>query len=256
MRRSRYGRRAREETDMDRHSWTRNVGRTARGTCGAGSIRLDETGDNANWCTTVVAKVAADPSDDATAAVRVFAPAGTQLTTDQAPGTRLGTATAVAKALALAGADVPLRAYRRRSPGAGLHNDTGGMPPRRHAAGNIGHGARSGPPASANSHVPRHDDGHDCSARPCIRPVCLPPPDIPESLSSAPFGLKLYSATLSRHEHLQPCPPRRVDRHLDAVHAGTVGRHRRTIATPATIAPGAVNLAAKRTGLGADSPAS
>src|SRR5262245_38100958 len=53
-------------------------------------------------------KAFGNPDDDPTASVRIFAPAGTQVTTNQAPGTVLGPVRAVAKVLDLAGADVPL----------------------------------------------------------------------------------------------------------------------------------------------------
>jgi hypothetical protein len=48
-------------------------------------------------------------SEDATASVRIFVPTGTTLTTSQAPGTALGTATALLKLHALAGAEVPVQ---------------------------------------------------------------------------------------------------------------------------------------------------
>ena len=53
-------------------------------------------------------KASLDPNDDATASVRILAPAGTQVTTTQAPGTTLGPVKAIVKALDLAGADLPL----------------------------------------------------------------------------------------------------------------------------------------------------
>ena len=58
--------------------------------------------------TAATIKVSLSPDDDPTASVRVFAPAGTQLTTNQAPGTVLGPVKAIVKALDLGGADLPL----------------------------------------------------------------------------------------------------------------------------------------------------
>jgi hypothetical protein len=49
-----------------------------------------------------------NPDDDPTASVRIFAPAGTPLTTNQAPGAVLGTIRVQARILDLAGAEVPL----------------------------------------------------------------------------------------------------------------------------------------------------
>ena len=63
-------------------------------------VRLTPTGVNI--------KATGDPSEDPTASVRIFAPTGTQLTTNQAPGTTLGTITALATVIDLGGADVPL----------------------------------------------------------------------------------------------------------------------------------------------------
>ena len=45
--------------------------------------------------TGVVVKASLDPNDDPTAAVVILAPAGTQLTTTQAPGTVLGPVNAI-----------------------------------------------------------------------------------------------------------------------------------------------------------------
>ena len=53
-------------------------------------------------------KASLNPNDDPTARVAISAPAGTQLTTNQAPGTVLGPVQAIVKALDLAGADLPL----------------------------------------------------------------------------------------------------------------------------------------------------
>ena len=58
--------------------------------------------------TSATVKLTLDPNDDPTASVRIFVPAGTTLTTTQAPGTSLGPVRAIVKALDLAGADLPL----------------------------------------------------------------------------------------------------------------------------------------------------
>ena len=55
-----------------------------------------------------VFKLTQSSDDDATAVVRIFVPTGTTLTTSQAPGTVLGNASALLKLFALAGASVPV----------------------------------------------------------------------------------------------------------------------------------------------------
>ena len=156
-------------------------------------------------------------------ACAIFAPAGTQLTTNQAPGTVLGTATAIAKALALAGADVPLRGpTRRRGAGAGLRNDTGGMhskAPRRSQRGSWCSTAAGQP--SQFPIVPRRDDGHDCRARPGIHPALPAAAGHPSRLRVAPRSAASSTAPSSPINGVFSAgPARRVDRHLDAVHAG------------------------------------
>lgn len=203
--------------------------------------------------TTVVAKVTSDPSDDATAAVRVFAPAGTQLTTNQAPGTRLGTATAVAKALALAGADVPLQGpIVVAAPGqVSATTQAACLQGATPLATWVMALEAAGQPAQFPLFLVA-TTGTTAALGPAYVQLCLPPPDIPESLGGAPFGLKLYSATLSVTGVFSPVP---LGAWIGIWTPYTPGTGRAnvagTIATPAAIAPGAVNLAAKRTGLGA-----
>jgi hypothetical protein len=58
--------------------------------------------------TTTTIKLTVDPNDDPTAILQIILPTGTQVTTNQAPGTALGRARAVMKALDLGGADLAL----------------------------------------------------------------------------------------------------------------------------------------------------
>jgi hypothetical protein len=58
---------------------------------------------------TTVIVVTADADEDATAAVVVYAPAGTTLALDQAPGSTIGTASAMVRAMFLGGALFPLQ---------------------------------------------------------------------------------------------------------------------------------------------------
>ena len=97
---------------MSRQLWTSAVGLTALvalmavpGAFAAyTSLKLEVTPTS----TGVNIKAGGSPEDDATASVRIFVPTGTQLTTNQAPGTVLGTVTATARVIDLAGAEVPL----------------------------------------------------------------------------------------------------------------------------------------------------
>src|SRR5262245_48766937 len=59
--------------------------------------------------TATAIRASLDPNDDPTASLRILAPAGTQLTTNQAPGTQLGSVEAIVKALDLGGADLPVQ---------------------------------------------------------------------------------------------------------------------------------------------------
>ena len=205
--------------------------------------------------TTVVAKVTSDPiRRRQRPAVRVFAPAGT--TADDESGAwhtprnryrnRQGTGPRRSRR-AVAGA------YRRRSPGAGLRNDTGGMPPRRHAARNVGYGARSSRPAGAIPIVSRRDDGHDCRARPCIRPAL--PASARHPRESGWRSVRSEAIQRPRSPSTGVFSPVPLGAWIGIWTPYTPGTGRAnvagTIATPAAIAPGAVNLAAKRTGLGA-----
>lgn len=213
------------------------------------STKLEVTQSGA----TTVAKISASPDDDPTAAARVFAPAGTRLTTNQAPGTRIGTAKASAKALGLAGADVPLTgsilvAAPGQVPLASQNACLQGVSP-------LATWIMALDAAGQMANFPLFlvaTTGPTTALGPAYVQICLPPPDVPESQGGAPFGLKLYGATLSITGVFSPVS-------LGAwiafwtpytPGAGTpnVGG---TIATPAAVAPGGVAIVAKKSGRGA-----
>jgi hypothetical protein len=204
--------------------------------------------------TTTTVKASLDPNDDPTASVRIFAPSGTQLTTTQAPGTVLGPVKAIVKALDLAGADLPLEgqlvvAAPGQVPASTVAACTGGATP-------IATWLMVLTAAGQTLTVPTYlvgTTGAQAVLGPAYIQICLPPPDVPVGTPGrATFGAKVYSAELA------------IGGVFSSVAVGAwigfwtpynpgVGTVRvaGTVASPAAIAPGAVTLAAKRSGLGA-----
>lgn len=199
-------------------------------------------------------KVSLSPDDDPTASVRIFAPAGTQLTTTQAPGTELGPVRAIVKALDLAGADLPLE-------GRAVVAAPGQVPAAAQTACLQGATPLATwllvlSAAGQTLNVPAYlvaTSGAQTALGPGYIAVCLPPPDVPAGTPGrATFGAKLYSAELAISGVFSAVP-------LGAWVAfwtpynpgvGTVNAAA-TVASPAAIAPGAVTLAAKTRGRGA-----
>ncbi len=199
-------------------------------------------------------KVSLSPDDDPTASVRIFAPAGTQLTTTQAPGTELGPVTAIVKALDLAGADLPLEgrvvvAAPGQVPAAAQSACLQGATP---LATWVLVLAAAGQTLTVPAYlVPT--SGAQTALGPAYIAVCLPPPDVPAGTPGrATFGAKLYSAELTIGGVFSAVPvgawvafwtpytPLQGSVNVAA-----------TVASPAAIAPGAVTLAAKTRGRGA-----
>ena len=194
-----------------------------------------------------------DPNDDPTASVRIFAPTGTQLTTTQAPGTVLGPVKAVVKALDLAGADLPIEgqlvvAAPGQIPPATQSACTGGATP-------LATWVMALSAAGTALNVPTYlvaTTGAQAALGPAYVQICLPPPDVPAGTPGrSTFGAKVYSAELAINGVFSaragtwtafwtPYTPL-----VGAVNAAA------TVASPAAIAPGAVSLAAKRSGRGA-----
>jgi hypothetical protein len=201
----------------------------------------------ANTLTTV--KASLDPNDDATASVRILAPAGTQLTTTQAPGTALGPVKAIVKALDLAGADLPLEgqlvvAAPGQVPAASQAACLQTTVP---TATWVMVLSAAGQTLLVPTYLVAPAGGQ------AYMQICLPPPDVPAGTPGrATFGAKVYSAELAINGVFSvaqsgawvglwtPYNPG----------VGTVNVAG-TIATPAVIGSGAVTLAAKRSGKGA-----
>lgn len=202
----------------------------------------------------VTVKASLSPDDDPTASVRIFAPTGTQLTTSQAPGTVLGPVKAIVKALDLAGADLPLE-------GQLVVAASGQVPPAAQAACLQGVAPLATwlmvlTAAGQTLTVPTYlvaTSGAQTALGPGYIQICLPPPDLPPGTPGrATFGAKVYSAELAINGVFGSVPlgawvafwtP-----YTPLVGAVNVAG---TVASPAAIAPGAVSLAAKRSGKGA-----
>jgi hypothetical protein len=199
-------------------------------------------------------KASLDPNDDPTASVRIFAPTGTQLTTNQAPGTVLGPVKAIVKALDLAGADLPLD-------GQLLVATPGQIAPADQAAC-LGATAPLASwimvlsAAGQTLRVPTYlitTTGAQAALGPAYIQVCLPPPDIPAGTPGrATFGAKLYSAELAINGVFSSVPLGAWVAFWTPFKPG-VGQVNvaGTVASPAAIAPGAVSVAAKKLGAGA-----
>ncbi len=200
--------------------------------------------------TTAFIKATLDPNDDPTASVRIFVPAGTQLTTTQAPGTSLGPVRALVKALDLAGADLPLE-------GNLVVAAAGQIAPATQAAclgavTPIASWVMVLSAAGQTLPVPAYlvaTTGTQAALGPAYIQVCLPPPDIPIGTPGrATFGAKLYSAELTINGVFSQSPgawvafwtPYRPG--LGQVNAAG------TVASPAAIGAGAVTLAARKAG--------
>jgi hypothetical protein len=197
---------------------------------------------------TVKATLSAD--DDPTASVRIFAPTGTQLTTNQAPGTVLGPVRAIVKALDLGGADLPLE-------GNIVVAAPGQIAPASQAAclgttTPLASWVMVLSAAGQTLPVPAYlvaTAGAQAALGPAYIQVCLPPPDVPAGTPGrATFGAKLYSAELT----------------INGVFGSTAGvwvsfwtpyqpgvgqvNAAGTVASPAVVAPGAVTAAARKSG--------
>jgi hypothetical protein len=199
-------------------------------------------------------KASLDPNDDPTASVRIFAPAGTSLTTNQAPGTVLGPVKAIVKALDLAGVDLPLEgqlvvAPPGAVPAATVAACTGGQTP-------IATWLMNLTAAGQNLVVPVFlvgTSGAQAALGPAYMQICLPPPDVPVGTPGrATFGAKVYLADLTISGVFGPVQLGAWIAFWTPYNPG-VGTPNiaGTIASPAAIAPGAVTITAKKSGAGA-----
>jgi hypothetical protein len=213
------------------------------------SLKLEVT----QTASSVNIKAGGSADDDPTAAVRIFVPTGTQLTTNQAPGTSVGNVTAVARVLDLAGADVPLSGQILiATPGQFASEQASCL----QGATPLATFLLALSAAGQNVPVPAWlvaTTGAQTGLGPAYIQVCLRPPDVPPGTPGRqPLGAKVY----------------RVDATINGVFGtvqsgawialwtpynpgvGTVNAAA-TIASPAVLAPGAVSLTARKAGRGA-----
>jgi hypothetical protein len=200
--------------------------------------------------TSVTIKATLDSNDDPTASVRIFVPAGTQLTTTQAPGTALGPVRATVKALDLAGADLPLE-------GNLVVAAPGQIAPAAQAAclGTVTPIASWVMVLSAAGQtlpVPAYlvaTTGAQAALGPAFIQVCLPPPDVPVGTPGrATFGAKLYSAELTINGVFSASPGAWVAFWTPYVPSVGQVNVAGTVASPAAIGAGAVSVAARKSG--------
>ena len=211
------------------------------------SPKLEVT--QAGAITTVKASLSS--SDDPTASVRIFAPSGAMLTTNQAPGAVLGPVRATVSALDLAGADLPLEgqllvAAPGQIPAATVTACTQGATP-------LATWVMVLSAAGQTLEVPTYlvaTSGTQAALGPAYIQICLPPPDVPVGTPGrATFGAKVYSAELAINGVFGSVPVGAwigfwtpYTPGIGAVNAAA------TVASPASIAPGAVSLTARRAG--------
>lgn len=198
-------------------------------------------------------KAGGSPDDDPTASVRIFVPTGTQLTTNQPPGTVLGAVTATARVLDLAGAEVPLTGQILvATPGQFSAEQAACL----QGATALATFVLALSAAGQNVPVPAWlvaTAGAQAALGPAYIQVCLRPPDVPLGTPGRqPLGAKVYSVDATINGVFSPVPlgawiafwtPYRPG--LGQVNLAA------TVASPAAIAPGAVSLNAKKSGRGA-----
>lgn len=201
----------------------------------------------------LTAKISANPDDDPTAAAQVYAPAGTKLTTNQAPGTTLGPALVSAKVLALGGADVQLTgkivvAAPGQVPSSQSAPCLRGATP---LATWVMALQALGQEVDFPLYLLSTAGGPFAATSPAYVQVCLPAPDVP-GVNDPTKTVKLYSATLTISGVFGPVPVGAwISIWTPYTPATGVPNPAGTVVAPAAVAPGAVTLTAKKKGLGA-----
>jgi hypothetical protein len=205
----------------------------------------------AGMAATVTATIS--PDDDPTAVVRIFVPTGTQLTTNQAPGAQLGPVRAVVKALDLGGADLPLEGQ--------LVVASPGQVPASTQAACIGSttplatwvmvlGA-----AGQTLTVPVYlvaSPPTQAVLGPAYIQICLPPPDLPAGTPGrATFGAKVYTAQLTVTGVFSQAAGVWLSLWVPYNPGAGTANASGAVVAPASFAPGAIAITAKRAGKGA-----
>jgi hypothetical protein len=204
--------------------------------------------------TGVVVKASLNPNDDPTARVGIIVPAGTQLTTSQAPGAVLGPVKAIVKALDLAGADLPLEgqlvvAAPGQVPASTAAQCTGGVTP-------LATWVMVLSAAGQTLQVPTYlvpTSGALAAAGPAYIAICLPPPDVPVGTPGrATFGAKVYSAELAiSGVFSRVATGAWISTWVPYTPGAGAPNAAGAVVSPAGIAPGAVTISARISGRGA-----
>ena len=186
--------------------------------------------------TTTTIKASLDPNDDATASVRIFAPAERSSTTTQAPGhDARHRSRRIVKALDLAGADLPLEGRSSwRHPGRCAGRIADRVHPDGDADRDVGDGSLGRRADAASSDVPPRSLAPQTAFGPAYIQICLPPPDVPAGTPGrATFGAKVYSAELAVNGVFSAATSGAWICALDAVQPGSrLGEPRRARSRP------------------------
>jgi hypothetical protein len=193
------------------------------------------------------------PSDDPTARVQIYAPTGSTITSNQAPGTSLGSVRAIVSALDLGGADLPLEGQLTVAPPGAVPAATqqaclGTVTPTATWVMTLG---AAGQTLTVPTYLITTPAGHPLG--PALIQVCLPPPDVPAGTPGrATFGAKLYSAELTITGVFSSVANGRWVAIWTPYSPG-IGQVNAagTIATPAGVGTGAITAAARTRGRGA-----
>jgi hypothetical protein len=200
-----------------------------------------------------VFKITQSSSEDATAVVRIFVPTGTTLTTNQAPGTNLGNASALLKLFGLGGAEVPVD-------GSVVVAPPGAVPPATQAqctqgATPLATWLLSVSIAGNTVNVPIFlvpTSGAFAALGPAYVTACFSSPYLTPDQGGTTGQPQVVNAEFALSGVFSPVNVGAFVAFLIpyTVGTGTVNLAG-TIATPAAIAPGAVTISAKRSGKGA-----
>ena len=201
--------------------------------------------------TTTVIGASGSATDDSTARVAIYAPAGTALAAP-APGSTVGTVEAEASVLGLGGALVPLRGSivvppAGTPPPSSQPVCTQGATPS--ATWLLAWDAVLGQQLPATPAYVLATAGSETALGALKLVVCLPPPDIPEAQGGAPLGAKFTRVTATVRAALT-APASGTWIALWTPYQPATGQPNAagTVASPSVTSPGAIALGAKRAG--------
>lgn len=188
-------------------------------------------------------------SDDATARVAIYAPTGTAVTAPP-PGATIGSVSAVASALALGGALLPLKGTIV-VPAAGTPPPASQAQCTQNRTPTATWGLKWDPvvgqqvPTTPVYVLPTA--GTETALGAFAFVICLPPPDIPEASGGAPFGAKFTSVQATLRGVLTPPATGVWIAVWTPWQAGTGQPNPAgSVASPAAAAPGSLTVSAKR----------